>query len=263
MISQFAIAEIEKMQSEGLAPTPADIIRLNAVGLKVDHSDADAALYQCRRTATIVQQLPDRADAGAPLRLQEPTIGHTLYISHLRDLGYDIDDDTTLTICRAWVFSHDVDALPVVNSSEEVTALVCAFMEKYCLRVTFARLKMAVAYVMFGYDSATLERPAPIDGPSPDEDQPTADDEAVNDSWNFALGVIHKAESVGLGISLADARRHTVAEMNAIVEDAIDHHYRLAFGNKTVSKVYKDHYTKQFYATLTEIRDRLTAEKTT
>lgn len=248
MISQFAIAEIEKMQDEGLKPTPADIIRLNAIGLKVDHSAGEVPFYLSRRTATVEGVV-----------LQEPTIGHVLYYQSLKDYGFDLADETTATICHAWVCSFDVDRLPPVVSAEFVHRAICAFVETYFRRVTFARLKMAVCYVLYGYDSAALEFPAPVE--EKDDTDRTADDAATDDAWDFAIGIVHHAESLGLGISLADARRHTVAEFSAICTDAVERQHRLAFGSEAVARAVKNDAEKQFYATLIEIRTRLENER--
>lgn len=252
MISNFAIAEIEKMQQDGLAPTPADIVRLNAIGLKISH-DPSSMLYQTRRTARL-----------GDVVLQEPTIGHKLYLTEISRMT-DTEDLATMTIVRAWVASFDVDALPPVLSANALVRAVSEFMERHFRRITFTRLAMAVNFVYYGYSSDTLEFPvtAPIeDAGETGADEKTADEIAEDDAYSFEVGVIHEAEAIGLGISLADARRHTPSELLAIVSRAVEQRYSFGpHGPRPVLEHRRDKYTEQFYDTLNSIRERLTRER--
>ena len=248
MISQYAIAEIDDLIREGLRPTPADIIRLNALGLKVDHGVDDNPLYLAPRVAFV-----------ADVRLREPTIAHQLYFAELMRFS-DTHDAVTRICLYAWLLSFD-EPPAAAPTPAGVRTVVSDFIERHFRRVTFAQLEMAVNFCLYGFDSAALERPT---RPQLDtDDVPTADDDALADAWSFEIGLIHEAEVLVLGITLADARRHTRAQLHAIVHRALQQRYRLAApkGGEVYKGAIKNKYLAEFTATLDEIRARLAAEK--
>ena len=51
----------------------------------------------------------------------------------------------------------------------------------------------------------------------------TADDSANDELFDVDIGIVHRAEALSLGISLADAMRHTRAQLNAVVRRAFEH----------------------------------------
>lgn len=251
MISQYAISEIDDLVKEGLQPSPADIIRLNALGLKIDHGLDDNPLYIMRRVAFV-----------ADVRIAEPTIAHSIYFAELMRFCAT-EDLVTRTCLWAWLLSLDEPPVSAPGPSG-VKAVVSDFIDTHFKRTTFAQLAMAVNFCLYGYDSAALERPARPEIGDPSADQPTADDDAVADAWSFEIGLIHEAEILGLGISLADARKHTRAQLHAIVHRALQQQCRAARGaegSEGYKRGMKNKYIAEFTATLDEIRSRLVEER--
>ena len=93
MISQYAISEIDDLIKDGLQPSPSDIIRLNALGLKVDHGIDDSPLYTRRRAARL-----------GSAWIREPTIAHHIFMADCRSLLPD-GGRVGRAVLRAWVMS--------------------------------------------------------------------------------------------------------------------------------------------------------------
>lgn len=247
MISRFAIDEIEDMEAAGLRPTPRDIVRLNALGLKVERGESDAPIYRDRRCAWV-----------GNVCLMEPTIGVTLFIGRCAEaLGVPMAECPLLVFAWCMSFrSAPKDTPPRKRLIESIGKFVAAHFKD----VTTRRLQAAVDYCRFGCDSETFERPARRADADENAKLRTADDEAEDEARNIDIGVVHEAEAIGLGLSLADAMRHTRAQLNAIMSQAIEARARMSFPGGGKGNATKDRFTGEFYATLDEIRERLETE---
>lgn len=248
MISRYATETIEELEKEGLRLTPADIIRLNALGLKIDRGFDDNPLYTAPRCAFI-----------SDVVLREPTIGHSLFAAECFRFC-DVDESVTRTCLYAWLLTLDAppSAHPTVHGIRET---ISHFIEAHYKRVTFSRLSMAVDFCLYGYDSTALERAVKV---SDDGEQldPTADDDALSDAWSFDIGLIHEAQALGLGISLRDARSMTRAHLNAVMNRAIQQRYAFADpkdGSRNLKRTLKNKWIAEFEATVDSIRARHSA----
>jgi len=246
VVSQFAIDEIEQMEAEGLHPTPRDIVRLNALGLKVECGQSHAPLYFDRRCVWI-----------GNVCIMEPTIGVSLFAAQYSDV-FGADSRVADTCLKAWAFHFKEP--PADMPPKDVADAVSKFITTHFSDIPVKRLIAAVDYCMYGCDSRSFERPARKNAGDA-EGERTADDAAEDEAFNIDIGIVHEAEAMGLGITLADARRHTRAQLNAIMERAIESRAALTIGGGDLEKSQKDRYTGEFYATLDEIRARLTAER--
>lgn len=243
MISPFAIECIEKMERDGLHPTPRDIVRLNALGLKVERGDNPSPLYSRRRCAFV-------GDAV----LREPTIATNIFISE-RVRTFSPGADFAFVLFMAWALSFDE---PPRDAPPDA---IMDFTREKLRDIPARRVAAAVDYCLYGCDSESLEYPArkeKTDG----EREETADDSAADELLDVDIGIIHRAEALSLGISLADAMRHTRAQLNAVVRRALEH--RADAGDVQAANALKrehDRYEGEFYATLDEIRARLENER--
>lgn len=211
MISKYAISIIEEMKDKGYDLTPQEIIRLNALGLKVDRGLDDNPLYLSRRCAFL-----------AGLILREPTIGHSIYAAKCFKL-LDVGDLVTRTCLYGWLLALDrvPDADPTVDG---LRAVLSSHVAQHYKDIGFPQLKMAVDFCLYGYDSIALEEPVRTDEngkPLEDALEETADDEAIHDAQCFEVGIIHEAMALGLGITLEDALKLSRAQMMAIIDRAM------------------------------------------
>ena len=247
MISQYALDEIDELIKEGLQPTPADIIRLNALGLKVDHGVDDNPLYTRRRAACL---------GGVWLR--EPTIAHHLFIADCRAILPD-GGRVGNAILRAWVLSL---AAPPAQPPADISGILDSFIKNRLMSVTLDQIEAAVEFCLYGYDSTSLEFPARTQQPG-DRPRDTADETAADDAFSFEIGLVHRCEAIGLGISLADALKHTRAQLHAIYNRAIEKRTELAAQEIHGEFVHerKNRWLSEFTATCDEIAARLRAEK--
>lgn len=248
MISDYAISTIEELQRAGYFPTPADIIRLNALGLKIEKCLDDNPLYLDRRCAFVGDCV-----------LREPTIGHN--IRAVEAFRYLDPSDTVTRICLySWLLATD-DPPEILRTyaprGEALRVALSDHVDAHFKGVTFRQLKMAVEFCLYGYDSAALERPATIDE-SGDELPRTADDDARADAWNFDVGILHEAQALALGLSLADAKSLTQGQLLAVIDRAIlNQQSRTARGADAFRKSVRNKYITRFEATVDEIKARL------
>ncbi|MBQ8124663.1 MAG: hypothetical protein IJ173_02130 [Kiritimatiellae bacterium] len=248
MISQYALDAIDELIKAGLQPTPADIIRLNALGLKIDHGVDDTPLYTLRRAARI---------GGVWLR--EPTIAHHLFIADCRAILPDGGRVGT-AVMRAWVLSLSE---PPAQPPADISAAIDSFIKNQMMDVTLDQIETAVDFCLYGYDSTSLEFPA---RPQKADDQPidTADETAAEEAFSFEIGLVHRCEAIGLGISFADAIKHTRAQLHAIYNRAIEKRAELTAPElrDQFLRDRKNRWISEFDATVDEIAARLRAEKT-
>ena len=247
MVSQFAIDEIERMEVEGLHPTPRDIVRLNALGLKVDHGQSHAPLYFDRRCVWV-----------GNICLMEPTIGISLFTAQYSNV-FGANTQVADVCLKAWAF-HLKEPPAEAPPPKDVVEAVSSFVTTHFSGIPVKRLVAAVDYCLYGCDSRSFESPVCRKTIS-EEDERTADDEEEDEAYNIDIGIVHEAEAMGLGITLADARRHTRAQLNAIMERAIESRAALTIGGGEFAKSQKDRHSGEFYATLDEIRHRLERER--
>ena len=247
MVSDFAIDEIEEMEAEGLHPSPRDVVRLNALGCKVEFGQSHAPLYFDRRCVWV-----------GNICLMEPTIGISLFTAQYSNV-FGANTQVADVCLKAWAF-HLKEPPAEAPPPKDVVEAVSSFVTTHFSGIPVKRLVAAVDYCLYGCDSRSFESPVCRKAISA-EGERTADDDAEAEAFNIDIGIVHEAEAMGLGITLADARHHTRAQLNAIMERAIESRAALTIGGGELEKSQKDRYTGEFYATLHEIRARLTAER--
>lgn len=229
MISQFAIDAIEALQAEGLSPTPADIVRLNALGLKCANGERAADYIRLPRTSYL-----------GHLVLREPTLGHGEWLDRFL-AKVDAADAATLFIATAYALSRRVDDFPDVDDVPACAKAVRAFAKKDLRNLTLAQIRSAVDYAVVGVDPAARERPA--------------SDTLPNDDESVPVGRLFDTASIGLGLSVADIRRMRPLEVDYITERAFQ---RIGID---IAKHAHTNRLGEFYDTLNAIKARLSASQ--
>ena len=147
MISETARADIEDMWAQGLKPTFADIIRLNAVALAAERAKAGFAL----------EVLPRVAFLGS-VAFREPTIGSEIWMAEAARL-FRADAPETFMFLRAFSLSRPQSELPDAADEKAVLAEIEVFRASLGF-ATLAQIAAAVAYAVHGFDPEAGETPA-------------------------------------------------------------------------------------------------------
>ena len=197
MISDMAIEDFDKMISAGLKPTPRDIIRLNALALKVERSPSSAELYTLPRVAYL-----------GKLTFREPTIGHGMWIDAVSNYC-DANDFPTALAIDAFAMSRNHDMLPDAADRKAVRAAIDAFTKADLAPFTIPQVHVAVEYAKHGANIAAKEYPADPPGEEDEEDNPLA---------SVGVGVLFETLAMSLGLSVRDVLGFTVSKAKALQE---------------------------------------------
>lgn len=248
MISKFAIDEIESMQDKGLNPTPRDIIRLNALALKVHAAQGKAALdtaYLLPRVAVI--------KGGRSFR--EPSIGHEVWIDEVMRF-VDRTDHRSVLAVYCFALSRSAAELPRLDDLEKVNAMIRDFCKDY-RDITVRQLDTAIDYVRYGADWVDGEEPT--SDKKTDDDSPVEDDEesalASETDLSIAIGVLRDGVTVLSGLTLAEMKEMPRREVVAAIKKA---------GWIRGKQIGSDEETValgNFYKTRDDIINRLTKEQ--
>lgn len=236
MVSETAKEDIEGMEADGLKPSVSDIVRLNALGLRLEKS---------AHSAESIFALPRVAFLGKVV-LRQPTMGHEIWLDEVGQI-LDMSDPSTNLAATAYACSvMDADKLPDPHSKIKVTCALLRF--KFSVRKhTIQQIVNATRYVCDGNDAELYEYPvntsAGGEGDMPDEDM------------SAPVGIILSGKASGIGISLADARRMTRSQYTLIVRRYMKAHGLLD------EKGEQSGASGDYFATLDSIRARREKEK--
>jgi len=239
MISTTARDSIEELQHDGLSPTVEDIIRLNALGLKLEFeakkSPRDATDY-----------LPRIAKISDTVSFRQPTIGHEIWISKIRRMVDEKDFQTSLAV-QAFALSRASADLPDADDIKSVKVAVDAFCAD-CKDFTREQIIAAIEYVTVG-PSPTACETAPASHREPDGFD--------FEDWKHcvACGVLLHGKAALFGASFADLERLTREQLEALTRMAY------VFNHIENPPDYVSIARGDYFATLDEIRERLTKEK--
>jgi hypothetical protein len=232
MTSDLAENEVAAMVAQGLKPTVRDIVRLNAIALRIQYGTYNTEKYALPRVAFL-----------GSLALRQPTIAHELWLDRVTAI-VDMDDQSYFA-CRLYVASRPAAALcdPLDRK------LVKAEVEK-CLAdfgaYTLEAVSLALRYVWVGGGELDAERPAPRPH---DDTMPDLPPDA-----SIALGALHDGVAVKLGISLADLRSMTRTQLLSVIHSAVGMDGDAK--GRAIGRARID-----FFRTLDEIKARLEKER--
>lgn len=245
MISGMAMHDIEKLKADGLDPTPADIIRLNALALKVDFTQSPATFYELPRVAFL-----------GNVAFREPTIGHDIWIDSVSRFC-DTKDLSTYLAIRAFALSHKLEDLPDAEDKDAVVKAIEKFTKIEIRSFTVNQVRCAITYAISGADHTAREFPAPhsCDNEEEDEaDEKTA--EAIEDeALSVGAGVLFETLAMGLGVTVREILGFTLSKVRALQEAG------LARNGIDLKKNRRNSRLGDYYVTRDEIRARLEKEK--
>ena len=146
MLSKTAEADFEDLREAGLNPTFRDIIRLNALALRVEGLKAQFALSELPRVAFL-------GDAA----FREPTIGSEIWLQSASRL-FDENDAETFMMLRAFSLSMPQEDLPDPASEKQTLDALQTFRDSLAF-ATIPQLMAAVGYAVYGFRDSECESP--------------------------------------------------------------------------------------------------------
>lgn len=232
MVSKTALEDIEEIEADGGRVSARDVIRLNAVGLRLEKT-ADFRLASLPRIAVLGDVI-----------LRQPTIAQDMFIDDA--LNVLSADPATVLALESYVLAHP-DEKFVKLKHPYWFALKCkAWVRNHLGSFTATEVRRAVDYCLYGTDPKTGERPVYMT----DKD----DHFEVPDSpLSKAVRLYFSATS--LGIDSVAALRATSPQLEAMIERAwlLNKLGEVSDEEKMASAEY--------FATLDEIKRKAEAER--
>lgn len=233
MKSEMAAEDLEEMREQGLNPSVDDIIRLNALGLKVELNPSSGEYYALPRVSYL-----------GNLTFREPTIGHAMWIDSVSRYISDSDLSSIVAV-EAYALSRPHTSLPDHHDRKLCVKLIDEFTKGELAHFTLKQVHCAVVYAMHGGSAVANEFPVR----APDAPK-LADDVAVS----IGAGVMVETLSMGLGLSVRDISFLTISQVRAIQEAGF------ARQGINISKSNRTTALAGYEATKFDIINRLKAE---
>ncbi len=198
MISKMAMEDIEALRADGIDVPPREVVRLNALGLKVERGARSAATWELPRVAFV-------GDAV----LHEPTIGAEFWLACASETFVDMGDET-LAMLRVLSLVMPWQELPPPSDMRAVRDAMTRNLA--CLDgVTFRQLANAVAYCVDGSFHDADERAEPKE----DGDKDDADENV--ERMSLAYGLFNRGVALKLGTA-ADLKAMPLSALAEIVD---------------------------------------------
>lgn len=231
MVSQTAKEDIEQLITDGLMPSVNDIIRLNALGLKLEKSptSSDELFYMPR-----IAYLGD-------IILRQPTLGHEIWFDEVARIVDMTDAMTNLAVTAYACSVFDSDDLPKPDSKFNVVKELAKF-KRMVRKFTISQIITATRYVCDGNDAELYEYPV-----MRDIDKQSMPKEDVS----IPIGILLDGIAVGLKMTINDAKKMTSSKYKMMVRNY------LRTNGMIDSKAEKENATGEYFATLEAIRKRL------
>lgn len=196
MVSEMAMEDVEALRAAGVEVSPREVVRLNALGLKVEraaHAPDFAAI--------------PRAAGLCGLVFREPTIAAEAWMEEACGV-FDDEDWQTVLLLRALSLSKPADGLPDPSDAAAVCRAL-AELKAALAGATVRQLAAAVGYALHGGDARALECPEP---PAREAEDAAGEEEGVP-AW---AGVLYRGAALRLG-TVEELRRMRESELLALV----------------------------------------------
>ena len=203
MLSGLFKKDYKAMTAQGVVFTPEDIVRLNALAVRVGLSQKPVSAVNLQRVAFL----------PCGLVLREPTIGHEMWLEEVGRF-MDFHDTRVFEAVHFFALSRQWDDLPTTDEPKAIVRKVFAFARRKMLPYTHEQVRAALDYALFGADWTAGEAPPPKDPPKDAELRPQA-------QTSFALGVFFRAKAEKIGLTLDEARRMTASQIVALTTRAM------------------------------------------
>ena len=235
MVSKTAEADFEDLREAGLNPTFRDIIRLNALALRVESLKAQFALSELPRVAFL-----------GSVTFREPTIGSEIWLQSASRL-FDENDAETFMMLRAFSLSMPQDALPDPTDEKRTLDALQSFRDSLAF-ATIPQLMAAVGYALHGFRGSECESPERRKDGEEDGD-------AEEDEPRYEIGLLRQGMVYRLG-SAKDLKDLPPRALWEMIVRAMSRDHGCDARRDAVSDAEDD-----YLRTLDAITERLRAEK--
>lgn len=203
MVSELAIEDIERIQREGGTVHPRDVIRLNALGLRITNNPEN-------RLAVM-----PRVVCMGELCLREPTIKQDMFLDECNSIF--TSDPATYLLVQCWVLAHRNDDIndDLLKTPKKFLKTIKKWVKDDLADFTMNQIDQAVTFVRFGCDPDTNEFPIYMIKRIQEED---ANERAIGEQKSWVLA--NYLHSTTLGIDSAAALRATSPQLSAMIERA-------------------------------------------
>lgn len=233
MVSEMAIDDIESLQDDGYEVTPRDIVKLNALGLKVQKNSISATMSIMPRCAILGNVV-----------LHEPTIGSEIWRASASKL-FDMENYHTFISMMAYSLGTKESELVDPYEGESLQQAVQSFMKDSVGQFTEKQIYNALDYVINGNDPREGEDP-----PSKNIQKEEVEDEVLNEDCCYQLGLLRNGVALEIE-SIENMKRMTTSELEVMME------YKMAmkYGEKA-TKSNSTKYLAEYYSVIDEIKGR-------
>ena len=232
MISKMAIADIAALRAEGIDVPPREVIRLNALGLKVERGTDSAELFAAPRVAFI-------GDAV----LREPTLGAEMWLRQAME-AFDGDDSQTYFTLRVLSCVVPWRELPDPADERAVHKAIKATLARLG-GATLRQLENALDWCVAGNLPESGEK-LPEGATEQGTDEP-------QERHSPEFGLFHRGMACRIGTA-ADLKDMTVSAMLAVCERA-EELAAAPLGGRKDRKAEKDKATGDYYRALDAVRE--------
>lgn len=233
MTSNLAIEDIEALIDEGCVVHPSDVIRLNALGLKIE-----------KRPDFRFSTLPRVALCG-DVRFVQPNIEQDMFLDNLLQLFSN--DEGTVIALEAYVLAHPEKDWSKKSIFPRLFAFKCArWIKKHLGKETALKVRAALDYVKYGMN--------PIDGEFPVYMKDDNFDKWYNATGAKSAAMRQFTEACACGIAPYAALKATSPQLAAMIERA------WFLKDRDISEDEK-HASAEYFATLNHIQEKVRAER--
>lgn len=197
MVSNLFLRDYKRLKAEGVELSVEDIIRLNALAVKVRRSNDCFADVHLRRAVFL-----------DGLTLMQPTIGHELWLERVGQY-LDFDQGQNFRVAYCYALSHsDANSLPNPLHYRWTLWRMFRWARINLARITSEMVEDAIDYVLFGGDWTTGET------------APKKSADKADDTPKSYVGVVLAGVARRLPLSLEDAKRLTPSQLIAAIKAA-------------------------------------------
>lgn len=228
MVSQLAMEDIQALQNDGCIVPPADVVRLNALGLKIE-----------KRPDFRLSTLPRVALCEGILFI-EPTIEQDIFLDTVTPI-FSKDAGTVLAL-ESYVLTHPDEDWSKKPMFPVLFAAKCSnWIKKNLGKVTATKIQAVVDYCKYGMN--------PMDG-----EYPVYVTDETFEKWYGETGpkspsLRNYLQACTLGISSESALKTTSEQLTAMIERAF------LLRDKKITDEEKEAVAK-YYVTLDSIKEK-------
>lgn len=237
MISRMAMEDIEALRADGIDVPPREVVRLNALGLRVERGPESADLFAAPRVAFV-----------GDVVIREPSLGAEMWLRQALD-AFDGDDEQTYFTLRVLSCVVPWRELPDPADQKAVRKAIKATLKRLS-DATLRQLDNALEWCIGGNLPETGEKPPPRPVAA---DSSAADAEDMPERYSPEFGLFYRGMAVRIGTA-ADMKDMTTSAMLAVCDRAETIAATSAFGGGPDRKAEENKATGDYYRTLDAVR---------